>query len=255
MFELTPFILLVLCHVLGDFYLQSERLVAAKNQSASKAFMPHVFHAFVHGFLVLTALWFAYSGSIQLLYIAAVIFVTHLLIDFTKSIFNNAQPLLAFVVDQLTHLIVLVSIAFYIGGAPELQLSFAWEGTHQYAFLVMALGVLFVLKPASVLIRLVLNGLHSGPSTEGLTLPQGGQILGYLERMIILILILLDQFAAIGFVIAAKSVLRFSDLNRLREASDGKSPNPLYLTEYVLVGTFMSFLYVLVVGLLVRLIW
>lgn len=255
MIEPIPFILLILCHVLGDFYLQSEKLVAAKNQPVTQALLPQSLHAFIHGFLVLTVLGLAYSWEMQVLYIAVVISVTHLVIDVTKSVFQNSRPLLAFTLDQLIHFFVLLCIALYIGTAPELQLSFAWEGSHQYAFLVMGLGILLVLKPASVVVRVVLNGLHSGPPIEGFTLPQGGQILGYLERMIILILILMDQFAAIGFVIAAKSVLRFSDINRLREASDGKSPNPLYLTEYVLVGTFMSFLYVLVIGLLVRLIW
>ena len=69
-----------------------------------------------------------------------------------------------------------------------------------------------------------------------------GQNIGYLERVLVLTFILLNQFAAIGFLLAAKSVFRFGDL---RQSEDKK------LTEYVMLGTLTSFALTIAVGLLV----
>lgn len=64
------------------------------------------------------------------------------------------------------------------------------------------------------------------------------------ERVLVLTLVLLDQLTAIGFLLAAKSVLRFGEL---RGAQDRK------LTEYVLMGTLLSVSTAMVLGLLIRL--
>jgi len=54
---------------------------------------------------------------------------------------------------------------------------------------------------------------------------------------------LTGHFEAIGFLLAAKSIFRFGDL---KEAKDRK------LTEYVLIGTLLSFGLALLTGLLVQ---
>ena len=51
---------------------------------------------------------------------------------------------------------------------------------------------------------------------------------------------MLSQFEAIGFLIAAKSILRFSETSKGTEKS-----------EYVLVGTLFSFLIALSTGILI----
>jgi hypothetical protein len=60
-------------------------------------------------------------------------------------------------------------------------------------------------------------------------LPAGGAYIGVLERGLIFLFVMIGQFAAIGFLIAAKSVLRFQAM-RERAAS-----------EYVIIGTMASF--------------
>ena len=64
-----------------------------------------------------------------------------------------------------------------------------------------------------------------------------------LERLLVFGFIVLQQWPAIGWLIAAKSILRFSDLSR---AKDRK------LTEYVLIGTLLSFSLAIFIGLLYR---
>lgn len=64
------------------------------------------------------------------------------------------------------------------------------------------------------------------------SLPQAGKYIGMLERLFVFCFVVLGQWQGIGFLIAAKSVFRFSDLSR---AKDRK------LTEYILIGTLLSF--------------
>jgi ABC-type proline/glycine betaine transport system permease subunit len=64
-----------------------------------------------------------------------------------------------------------------------------------------------------------------------------------IERFLILSFILINQWAAIGFLLAAKSIFRFGDLK------EGKYQKK---TEYILIGTLMSFSIALVHGLILR---
>ena len=64
------------------------------------------------------------------------------------------------------------------------------------------------------------------------SLNNAGMYIGILERLFVFVFIVMGQWQAIGLLIAAKSVFRFSDLTR---AKDRK------LTEYILIGTLLSF--------------
>lgn len=61
-------------------------------------------------------------------------------------------------------------------------------------------------------------------------LKDGGRLIGQLERCLIFLFILMGQPGGIGFLVAAKSILRFS------EAKESQK-----LAEYVLIGTLLSF--------------
>lgn len=55
-----------------------------------------------------------------------------------------------------------------------------------------------------------------------------GRLIGITERILALILLFLGEFEAIGFIIAAKSILRYDNEDSAK-------------TEYVLIGTMLSF--------------
>ena len=63
-------------------------------------------------------------------------------------------------------------------------------------------------------------------------LSHAGAYIGMLERLFIFGFIVIQYWEGIGFLLAAKSVFRFGDLSR---AEDRK------LTEYILIGTLLSF--------------
>ena len=70
-----------------------------------------------------------------------------------------------------------------------------------------------------------------------------GKWTGYIERVPILTLVLTNNTEAVGFLLAAKSVFRFGDLNKAKE---------IKITEYVLLGTFASFSFTLLVALVLN---
>ena len=66
-----------------------------------------------------------------------------------------------------------------------------------------------------------------------------------MERLLILVFVLLGKWEGVGFLLAAKSVFRFGDL---KEAHD------MRLTEYVLIGTLLSFGIAIFVALLAQMV-
>lgn len=71
---------------------------------------------------------------------------------------------------------------------------------------------------------------------------RGGRLLGPLERIFILGLALGGQVTAAGIVIAAKGLLRFPELTVKRERYETSGVGIDAVTEYFLVGSFVSWL-------------
>ena len=70
-------------------------------------------------------------------------------------------------------------------------------------------------------------------------MPNAGKWIGYLERILILTFVLPGNIDCVGFLLAAKSVFRFGELNRSKDVKT---------TEYVLIGTFTSFAIAILLG-------
>jgi len=73
-----------------------------------------------------------------------------------------------------------------------------------------------------------LCGLLKFPLAEESGIKRAGRLIGFLERFIVLTLVLENQYSAIAFVFTGKSIARFDEL---------KNRN---FSEYYLVGTFAS---------------
>lgn len=111
---------------------------------------------------------------------------------------------------------------------------------------LLLVGILGIqLSTGNVLVRLVLaatgtvnpdehGSLATDPSAR---LIKGGRLLGPLERVFILTLGLAGQVTAASIVVAAKGLLRFPELSSRDEQTQIHQ-----LTEYFLVGSFISWL-------------
>ena len=67
-----------------------------------------------------------------------------------------------------------------------------------------------------------------------------GRIIGMLERIMIFLFLMENQYAAIGFILAAKGITRFKEME------------DRHFAEYVLIGTFLSALTAIIVTLIVK---
>ena len=73
-------------------------------------------------------------------------------------------------------------------------------------------------------------------------LKRAGMIIGILERIIILTLVLADQYTAISFIFTAKSIARFNELKNRK------------ISEYYLIGTLLSMAFAMIIGVITRVI-
>ncbi|MBN8622148.1 MAG: DUF3307 domain-containing protein [Flavobacteriales bacterium] len=230
------FIPLILAHLLGDFLLQPNSWVADKEQKKGKSKFLY-FHVLIHIALVFIFLW-----NIQLWWIALIIGITHFLIDWAKLQFQTPKAKRTwFFVDQLLHIVVIVLLSmFYF---PYLK----WEDLFNHGNLKIITAVVFLTVPSSIIIKTLISIWtpvtveHSKIQTESLV--NAGKYIGILERLLVFVFIIVNHWEGVGFMIAAKSVFRFSDL---AEAKQRK------LTEYVLIGTLLSFGIAVLTGILVN---
>lgn len=109
---------------------------------------------------------------------------------------------------------------------------------------IFIFGCFILLKPTSYIISKVL--MRYAPQASNSGLPQGGIMIGYIERTLMLILILSGKYEVIGFIITAKSIFRFGELN------DKKQHN---LTEYILLGTLLSVTITSIIGVLMKMLF
>ncbi|MBO6532694.1 MAG: DUF3307 domain-containing protein [Muricauda sp.] len=217
---------LLLAHFIGDFVLQPGHWVEdkLKKKGRSKYLYAHIG---VHLLALLLLLQFKHIGAIT------VIVVTHFLIDLGKlSLTNPKNYRWLFVVDQLLHLFVLGSVLYWLSPF-QIDVSFFWDEKT----LLLITFLVFVTYVSGILMRMMLapyidEVAKDDPTGEGGSLKNAGTYIGMLERLFVFGFILMQQWAAIGLLIAAKSVFRFGDLNK------GKNRK---LTEYVLIGTLLSF--------------
>ncbi|HKL17643.1 MAG TPA: hypothetical protein VJ905_01695 [Halalkalibaculum sp.] len=119
---------------------------------------------------------------------------------------------------------------------------FNWATVHLVFF-----GFLLVINETNILLRYLLNVFRLKPIGEkGKKTDEKeyntGRLIGILERIFVFFFVLLGQFAAIGFILAAKGVARFQDFKSRTFA------------EYVLIGTLLSTLLAMGVGYLVKVI-
>jgi hypothetical protein len=170
---------------------------------------------------------------------ALFIAVLHFTIDGIKLVAQKpGNTRTWFFVDQVLHLAVILAIWVY-----EQQLILDLHMLYDKKILVPLTGFLFVLNPASFIIKAVTSKwtptLPGGGHTDA-SLENAGKLIGMMERTLVLIFVFLGKWEGIGFLLAAKSVFRFGDLK------DAKNRQ---LTEYVLIGTLLSFGIAIVTGL------
>lgn len=89
-------IILVLCHLIGDYVLQSDYIARTKGEN--------LYHLFVHSALYCVPFMVVFGASMQDCIFA--LFVTHMFIDAMKARYKE----IGYVADQLIHYLMLFLI-------------------------------------------------------------------------------------------------------------------------------------------------
>lgn len=222
---------LILAHFLADFCFQTKGFVQKKQEGRQSY---HIMHTITHAALAYILVW-----DFRAWYIPLVIGLSHYLIDLWKS--KKDESIINFIIDQIMHLIIIISLWLLA----TKQTGVVWESLkslfENQVFWVYLVSFVFILKPTSIILSVSTKKWEEGRGTNGLE--NAGQWIGYLERTLILIFMCLSIYEAIGFLLAAKSIYRFGEL---KEASEIKK------TEYIMIGTFLSFTIAIINGVFLQ---
>ena len=206
--------ILIAVHMVGDFFLQPDWLVQRKTK------FPYILlHAAIHGALAYLALQAWRCWQIPVLVLAI-----HAIIDWLKQ-YSKSDTVVAFVMDQVGHVLGLLLLAWMLANRTHLS---AFDG-RGFTAIVFAGGFTATVFGSGFLIAKFAKRLveENGLELDGLR--NGGKLIGQLERALIFLFIFISQPAGIGFLVAAKSILRFEEAKKQK------------LAEYVLIGTLLSF--------------
>lgn len=216
---------LIAAHLISDFFLQTGRWARLKGR---RPFL--LMHAALHAlftYLVLQT-WACWQ-------VVVLIFILHAAIDGLKQRAGKETSTI-FLIDQAIHVLSLIGIAW-------LSVHFGWIVFFTrtgYGLLILSAGFITAVNGAGIYI-----GKFAGELTElnnlkldGLV--HGGKWIGRLERALIFLFIIMHYPGGIGFLVAAKSILRFEEARQQK------------LAEYVLIGTFLSFFSAVAIALLTR---
>lgn len=225
------FVNLLLAHVLGDFYCQTDKWCDAKRNKKFKSCFLYV-HPIIIGVLSWLLVW-NWTFAIC----ALILMVSHLVIDAVKCFVKDS--LFSFLVDQVLHIAVLIAVSSlwtgaYWWSAPD------WFCCFGQSVPLVLTGVLILGKPANIFIKRTLEQykITETGKAENEASNKVGSLIGTLERLLAFIFILIGEVSAVGFLLAAKSILRFRDSDTVK-------------TEYVLAGTLLSFGIAVIVGLVI----
>jgi hypothetical protein len=221
---------LLLAHLLGDFVFQPNRWVIHKE--ARKAASGYIYlHLIIHFLLIMLFIWDPGFWMPALIVVAS-----HYIIDLAKiyagPLFRNKT--IPFILDQFLHIVVLYAVAYRSNlwqHSLELIQQLNWG---------LATSVVFLSIPSAIIMSRLLERMSEQIELDHKSLPNAGKYIGMMERLFVFLFIILGRWDAIGLLITAKSVFRFNDL---------KASNNRKLTEYILIGTFLSFGIAVLTGL------
>jgi hypothetical protein len=206
-------IVLIAAHAVSDFFLQPDWLVKRKEKTGYL-----LIHALIHATVAYVALqaWMWWQAPLLIL-------LVHAVIDAVKR--RRHDTATAFVVDQVAHIAGLFMLVWGLRQFSAMP-DFAGVG---YQALVVAGGFIAAVQGSGFLIGKFTKKLleENDLTLDGLV--GGGKWIGQLERTLIFVFIFTGQPASIGFLVAAKSILRFEEAKKQK------------LAEYVLIGTLLSF--------------
>lgn len=211
---------LVLAHLVGDFLVQPDKWVKEKEKNKIKS--PYLYyHILIHFLLLLTVTQFSFLLSL-------VVTLSHFLIDIAKIYFGNRNhKKYVFFIDQFLHFFVIAGVVYFY----HPYCIFFSKIYEPKSFLLLT-ALVSLTYPTSMILKTLLAQWELKGVNKNSGINNAGKYIGILERLFIFLFVVINFWEGIGFLLAAKSIFRFGDL---KESKD------VQLTEYILIGTLLSF--------------
>lgn len=223
---------MVAAHLLTDFAFQPKAWVTGRIEHHFRSR-----HIYFH--VLLTAITACLFDGFNHWAVPVVILVTHFGIDLWKS--YRPQSITYFLIDQGLHLFIIGSLGWLLFQPDHQSFQGIFNVLHNEAYWAIALAIIFLAHPSGILIGMLTTRWRVQLADTDNNLGAAGKWIGMLERLIIFVLVVYNQYEAIGLLTAAKSILRFSESKDAPERS-----------EYVLIGTLISISFALIIGLIVK---
>lgn len=235
-----------ICHLLGDFYFQNEKIAKGKEKNY-KGVLLHSLEYYIAALLTVVPVF-----SLDMVLAATYTALTHFVIDTVKYVLLIKKKIRkntrVFVIDQCAHIISIFILAyimdcwtFSIGHIEIINSILNAYGYNGEEFARWMLAILFIHTPTNIFIQNFLDD-YKPKGDEAIIKAdnKAGRKIGTIERLIMLIFLSMNQYAAIGFVLTAKSIARYDKITK-----DEK------FAEYYLLGTLASTLCVIVCRILI----
>lgn len=229
------FLIYLLLHIVGDFYLQSDRLAKCKQANKDETCLDCIkckeganfnigkiiVHVGIYMIPYLSLIYFHFYLKWEILIILGIIAISHLVIDLlTCFMKKKTRYTHVFLFDQALHILVIIAILFMV--SPNIELN-----EKVIPLLVPITLLSIIIKPSALFINLIFQDLFG---EKDLTLFDAGIIVGIVERIIIVCLAFLNAVSAIAIIIAAKTLVRYDQIKENKDNFKGK----------YLVGTLLS---------------
>ncbi|MHA4807564.1 DUF3307 domain-containing protein [Flavitalea flava] len=223
---------LLLAHLLTDFILQPASWVKQRQERHFASIF-----LYVHGLVTALVAWLFIGRSYGK--IALIVLVTHILIDAWKS--YRPRTVTYFITDQLLHLFVL-GVCWYFTFMSGESLPAVWERINiPVSVWIKATALVFITTPAGILIGELTRHWREKIDDGDNSLSNAGKWIGITERIIVILLVWQGQYPAIGLLVTAKGIIRFSEKDRQE-----------IKTEYLVLGTLLSIGLAIITGMITR---
>lgn len=247
-------------HLIADFLLQSANMAELKKEK--KRYW--IGHSAIYAAIFIVLSFVCLRPKFAIIY-ASIIAITHCIVDLLRIILDKKstnKPQLQFtlfVIDQIIHISIVIALCFLLNLDGHISGFYCKliEFSNFSNIVLYSLVFLSLTNPSAVLVKKLLNMLFakdedkeqiqtssSKKQDKKQTAPKGteqednetndnpniGFTIGILERVITAVLLLCNQYSAIGLVLTAKSIARFKQLEKRDFA------------EKYLIGTLTSLL-------------
>ncbi len=238
--------ILLLAHILSDFYFQSESMAIKKKTKVNYVCIHSMFYGIVT-WIILNLIF----KNIESIFIWVII-LSHLVVDLSKyylekrGLIKKYQKYI-FTIDQIIHIFILIVVAYFMiksGKVYKYNPMFLnvlnTIGISISFLIVLFVQILLIHKPTNIFIMNILQSYKpANKESNNENTKKAGRMIGTIERIIMLFFLLIKQYSSVGLVLTAKSIARYNKISEDKE-----------FAEYYLLGTLLSTICVLMISII-----